>query len=258
MGEMTQEPEFDVPHQEEEEDDDHDLNFQEPINLSLLHIDNLKNTTTHQNRHSCTTCSCNLTTGNPMKRPSPESISEPKSKRPLVENHPYSLSGFSKLPLPRLHRTVSDPLTPTKAAKFLEDDTPLLKGSASFSLPPKPPALSRSISDPIFSPANPLSRTPSPQEMGVELIKEESPSAKRLKRMKERMKEMSNWWGEAIKEVEDVISTTEETKDKDEGDCEEAVRVEKIGECLDLHFKCPCGKGYKILLSGKNCYYKLI
>ncbi|GMI65125.1 hypothetical protein like AT2G32235 [Hibiscus trionum] len=239
MGEMTQEPEFQLPHQEDDEED--------------LQLHNFKNTATHQSLHSCTTCACN-----PLKRPSPESISKPKSKRPLLENHPYSLSGFSKLPLPQLHRTVSAPLTPTKAAKFLEDDTPFSKGTASSSLPPKPHVLSRTISDPVFSPAKPLSRTSSPQEMGVELIKEESPNAKRLKRMKERMKEMNNWLGEAMKEVEDVICTTEATKDKDEVDCEEAVGVEKIGECLDLHFKCPCGKGYKILLSGNNCYYKLI
>ncbi|MBA0860569.1 hypothetical protein Goshw_018946 [Gossypium schwendimanii] len=254
MGEMTQEPGFEIPNQEED-----DLKLQEPINLSLLHLDNFKNN--QQNRHSCTTCACNVTASNPMKRPSPESIAEHKSKKPLLENH-YSLSGFSKIPLPLLQRSTSDPYTPTKpslsdTAKALED-TPLSKGSASSSLPPRAPVLSRSISDPIFSPAKSLSRSSSSYEMGVELIKEESPSAKRLKRMKERMKEMSNWWGEAMREVEDVLCTTEAIKDNGEPDCEEAVRVEKIGECLDLHFKCPCGKGYKILLSGKNCYYKLI
>lgn len=39
---------------------------------------------------------------------------------------------------------------------------------------------------------------------------------------------------------------------------EEAVCVERTGECLVVHFKCPCGKGYQILLSGRECYYKLI
>ncbi|KAE8721160.1 hypothetical protein F3Y22_tig00016637pilonHSYRG00028 [Hibiscus syriacus] len=235
---MNQQPDFEVQHHEEEYDAHKLL---EPINLSLLHLDNFKNTT-HQNRHSCTTCACN-----PMKRPSPE----PKSKTP------YSLSDFSKIPLPQLHRTVSEPLSPTKLAKVLEDSS-LSKGSASSSLPPKPPALIRSISDPIFSPAKTLSRTSSPQETGMELIiEEESPIAKRLKRMKERVKVMNNWWGETIKDVEDVLSVSN-SKNKDDVDCEEAVKVEKIGECLDLQFKCPCGKGYKILLSGNNCYYKLI
>ncbi|OMO52099.1 hypothetical protein COLO4_37412 [Corchorus olitorius] len=54
------------------------------------------------------------------------------------------------------------------------------------------------------------------------------------------------------------VCNTEATKEDSEVDCEKAVRVQKIGDCLDLHFKCPCGKGYQILLSGQNCYYKLI
>ncbi|KAK8634025.1 hypothetical protein V6N13_014854 [Hibiscus sabdariffa] len=249
MGEMKQESEFQVPLQEEEEEEH--LELQESINLSFLHLDN-SNNSAQQNRHSCATCACN-----PMKRP-PESIFEPKPKKPLLENHPYpySLSGFSKLPLPQLRRTVSDPFTPTRTslsdtAKALED-TPLSKGSVSSSLPLKPPVLTRTVSDPIFSPAKSLSRASS-----SELIQEESPSSKRLKSIKLRMSEITNSWGETVKEMENLLCT-EATKDKGELDCEEAVTVEKTGECLDLHFKCPCGKGYKILLSGKNCYYKLI
>ena len=42
-------------------------------------------------------------------------------------------------------------------------------------------------------------------------------------------------------------------------DFEESVFVERVGEeGLTVHFKCPCGKGYQILLSGRNCYYKLM
>ncbi|KAK0570977.1 hypothetical protein LWI29_009395 [Acer saccharum] len=43
-----------------------------------------------------------------------------------------------------------------------------------------------------------------------------------------------------------------------EADIEESVSVERAGECLIIHFKCPCGKGYRILISGRNCYYKLM
>ncbi|WOH12660.1 hypothetical protein DCAR_0832167 [Daucus carota subsp. sativus] len=39
---------------------------------------------------------------------------------------------------------------------------------------------------------------------------------------------------------------------------EEAVSVEKIGECLVLQFKCNCSKTYQILLYGDVCYYKLM
>ena len=47
-------------------------------------------------------------------------------------------------------------------------------------------------------------------------------------------------------------------QDDDGGDAEEAVSVEWAEKCLSIHFKCPCGKGYQILLSGNNCYYKLV
>ncbi|XVF42416.1 hypothetical protein PTKIN_Ptkin01aG0360900 [Pterospermum kingtungense] len=117
MCEVNKEPDFEVPSQEEEEDDD-DLHLQpqESINFSHLHLDGFKNNH-HQNHHPCTTCASNATaSNNPMKRPSPEQISEPKSKKPSLDNnHPYTLSGFSKLPLPQLQRSVSDPYTPTKA-----------------------------------------------------------------------------------------------------------------------------------------------
>ncbi|XVE62659.1 hypothetical protein DITRI_Ditri06bG0136900 [Diplodiscus trichospermus] len=255
MGEMNQESDFEVPNKEED-----DPQLPESIKLSLLHLDSFKNN--QQNHHRCTTCACNVTASNPMKRPSPESISEPKSKKPLLDTHQNTLAGFSKLPLPQLHRSASDPCTPSRP-NLSENinalgDTPLSKGSSSCpALPPKAPVLSRSISDPIVSPAKSFSRTSSSNEMVMELYKEESPRAKRLRRMKERMKEMSQWWDEAMREVEDVC-TTEAMKENGEFLCEEAVTVEKVGECLDLHFRCPCGKGYKILLSGKNCYYKLI
>ncbi|KAK8629059.1 hypothetical protein V6N13_077916 [Hibiscus sabdariffa] len=187
----------------------------------------------------------------------------------MVENHPYSLSGFSKLSLPPLHRPVSDPLVPAKEA------FPFSKGSASSSLHP--------VSDPIFSPAQLLSTTSTP----------ESPSAKwmRLNRMREVMRNLRLHWTNTIKEVEGVMAgaanevvpneateatedteaikdveaanevvpneATEATEDKGQLEFEETVGVQKIGECLDLHFPCPCGKGYQILLSGENCYYKL-
>ena len=41
-------------------------------------------------------------------------------------------------------------------------------------------------------------------------------------------------------------------------DYEEAVSVEWIDKCLSLTFKCPCGKGYEVLICANNCYYKLV
>lgn len=85
-----------------------------------------------------------------------------------------------------------------------------------------------------------------------------------LKTLKERMGEMremiqwlENFVGEEVEEEENngCGAITEEVETETET---EAVSVERAGECLVLHFKCPCKKGYQILLSGSNCYYKLM
>nr|GMD74451.1 Glycerol kinase [Ipomoea batatas]GME21107.1 Glycerol kinase [Ipomoea batatas] len=42
------------------------------------------------------------------------------------------------------------------------------------------------------------------------------------------------------------------------GDNEEAVSVEKRGNRIAIHLKCPCGKSHRILQAGNNFYYNLI
>lgn len=124
------------------------------------------------------------------------------------------------------------------------------KGSGPSALPPLPPSLRRSASDPNPSPANTFS-------MGKDSIKEESPDTKRLRRMKERMKQMSKWCKKVLQDSEDA-GPEQTHEDTLESESEEAVSVEKVGESLIVHFKCPCSKAYQILLSGGNCYYKLM
>ncbi|KAF5752434.1 Glycerol kinase [Tripterygium wilfordii] len=131
--------------------------------------------------------------------------------------------------------------------------------SYSASLPPLPLSLQRSVSDSMPSTAKTFSRSSNSNEMGLE----HSPNSKRLKRMKEGLKEMKMWW-------EELLNAAEEAADADENshilasqadslaEFEEAVNVERTGECLLVNFKCPCGKGYQILLSSKSSYYKLI
>ncbi|KAL0322589.1 UNVERIFIED_CONTAM: hypothetical protein Sangu_1878200 [Sesamum angustifolium] len=137
--------------------------------------------------------------------------------------------------LPVIHRTVSDP-NPVRNLQVV----------AGSGTPPLPP-LSRNVS-----------RSPS---------RGESPSTKRLKRMRDRLKEMSQWWNQVVREGEEEeneaenYSTDNVTNEESENDMEnppqEAVWVEKNGESLILHFKCPCGNEYQILLFRQNCYYKL-
>lgn len=210
----------------------------------------------------------------------------------------HRILGFTKLPLTTtcsdgftLRRTISDPIN-SPGAKDLSDQAEVPNSMANLLNPaatsPSQP-LYRSISDPTSvsypmtttatattsprpPPAGNVMPSPSIGEVG-QISKEESPSTKRLKRMKDRLREMSQWWNEVIKEDEEESGSEEndsppKTQDdeyevsrvameREEGHCEEAVWVERSEECLILHFKCPCGKGYQILLSGNNCYYKL-
>ncbi|GKV50075.1 hypothetical protein SLEP1_g56791 [Rubroshorea leprosula] len=68
-----------------------------------------------------------------------------------------------------------------------------------------------------------------------------------------------NGWLDEMRESEEQRITNDPAKDEKEGEeIEDAVWVEKTGECLAVHFKCPCSKGYQILLSRGKCYYKLM
>lgn len=39
---------------------------------------------------------------------------------------------------------------------------------------------------------------------------------------------------------------------------ESVVSVEKLGDCTSVKVKCPCGQRYQLLVSGTDCYYKLM
>ncbi|KAL0368515.1 UNVERIFIED_CONTAM: hypothetical protein Scaly_1070400 [Sesamum calycinum] len=154
---------------------------------------------------------------------------------------PYTLLTPSILPphhrnfrdtLPLIHRTVSDP-NPVRNLQVV----------AGSGTPPLPP-LSRNVS-----------RSPS---------RGESPSTKRLKRMRDRLKEMSQWWNQVVREGEEEeneaenYSTDNVANEESENDMEnppqEAVWVEKNGESLILHFKCPCViSALNLIIQRKKC-----
>lgn len=81
----------------------------------------------------------------------------------------------------------------------------------------------------------------------------QSPTTMRLKRMKDGMREMSQWSNLMIQEdadqeetvsEENKIKKEDETETGTEAPCEEAVWVERMGKCLILHFKCPCEEAH--------------
>lgn len=128
-------------------------------------------------------------------------------------------------------------------------------------------------------------------------IRGKSPNFEKVMRLEEMTKEISHWCAETMRQFEQfdeenggsddnnnpqewceeatcqVEQFHEEDAEEDGPDdnnrqelqeddpvteTEEAVSVDRAGDCLTIHFECPCGKGYQILLSGKNCYYKLV
>ncbi|CAI9112271.1 OLC1v1012691C1 [Oldenlandia corymbosa var. corymbosa] len=243
------------------------------------------------------------------KRQSPSDFSpeQPSSKRAATAQQPSSSAGgssggqllqngFTKIPLSStgLGRTLSAPI-PTKnlydqfsegalTNSLIHNPSPE-KSSGVNSVPVHlPPSqqpqrpLYRTYSEPIPAAYQSVATSASPRPPAAGHGIQESPDAKRFRRMKDRLREMSKWWNEVIKEGEEEDESGSDNDDhhcppKDECEAnqgteaseneeashhdQEAVWVERKGELLILHFKCPCSKSYQILLSENNCYYKL-
>ncbi|KAK4388089.1 hypothetical protein Sango_2415500 [Sesamum angolense] len=233
----------------------------------------------------------------------------------------YRLLGFTKLPLPHpfpaaspppLRRTISEPIYstdtfnsaappphfsgfPTSPGPVLNQ--PLQESSnrnivqESYTLSDTLPVIHRTVSDPNpvrnqqvvagsgTPPLPPLSRNVSRSPS-----RGESPSTKRLKRMRDRLKEMSQWWNQVVREGEEEENEAEnystdnvanvrvnfqfftsfsdfheESENDMENPPQEAVWVEKNGESLILHFKCPCViSALNLIIQRKKCvdWYK--
>ncbi|XP_028766621.1 uncharacterized protein LOC114724439 [Neltuma alba] len=247
----------------------------------------------------CINCGCQGF--NPMKRRSPESkLESSRPKKPSCEQEDQTQAGgYSAVPLPLslenlaaiqnkrsalpvFRRCFSDPYTAPSAAGTGAPSTPTPSPEntpLASRLPPRPPSLKRCVSDPSSSPAKTTRQDSSLEDMGMgaDLIKEENSNLMRMRRMKDRLREMKKWWDEVMQEGEgeqvDEGDRAVSVSQVDEGDkavsvsqddsgtedgTEEIVSVEWVEKSLCINFKCPCGKGYQILLSGNKCFYKLV
>ncbi|XP_050374345.1 uncharacterized protein LOC126791893 [Argentina anserina] len=204
--------------------------------------------------------------------------------------------GYSKISLPLhphhhrpvLRRCISDPYSPPPPPQTDPFHSPDLNKASSpspsqthfnSSLPPLPPPTHRrSVSELNPSPAKSFSRSPSFNEMSFE-TDPDTPNSKRLKRMKGRLKEMTEWCRQLMREedmeqdeeleigatqdmpdidaIQDVPNDTS-TEDSSEKEFSESVSVEKKDDSLVIHFRCHCDKAYQFLLNGSDCYYKLL
>nr|KYP68705.1 hypothetical protein KK1_022346 [Cajanus cajan] len=176
----------------------------------------------------------------PVKRRSPSSSAQPSAKKLFCDQEDLSLHGFSAVHVPLnlhslltkgrsspvLRRCVSDPCCPPRPS----------------ALPPLPPTFRRSVSDlsPLPLPCINCEENTAPDSLVWTVLE------KRLRRMKDRLKEMKQLWDEVM-----------EDNDQEDGGGED-FSVEWAEKCLSIIFRCPCGKGYEFLLSENNCYYKLV
>ncbi|KAK7256429.1 hypothetical protein RIF29_29875 [Crotalaria pallida] len=158
-----------------------------------------------------------------------------------------------------LRRCVSDPCRSPEAGGLNPANSP----ARGCGLPPlPPPCLKRSVSDLSPSPAKAPSHS---------FDSDEATDSMRLRRMKDRLREMRQWCDEVMKVDEDEqeqevyeCAVADDDKvllppqDELKGDSEEAVKVEWAEKCVKIIFRCPCGKGYEVLINANNCYYKLV
>ncbi|XP_010320788.1 uncharacterized protein [Solanum lycopersicum] len=190
---------------------------------------------------------------NDQESPVTPSPSPSPAKPPLAPPFPRPLyrttsDPTGKSPKPPSHRTL------TRTSSWSPNELDFNNGESSTTM--------KSPTHSVV--ARTASWSPNVQELGGSVNNGETPSAMRLKRMKDGMREMRQWCDLMIQEEEVTLHEENKIVKDDETDsgggealCEEAVWVERMGNCLILHFKCPCGKGYQILLFGNNCYYKL-
>ncbi|CAH8385835.1 unnamed protein product [Eruca vesicaria subsp. sativa] len=246
------------------------------IDLSLLRINSFGNSSDRRRANSSPpqfpshgsfgSSSTAAATTSPVKRPSPESkeADEPRRKKLFLPPPPrdaeddHTMSnrmGYSKIPLPVdsnptrvrpiYRRSLSD--TFASRSRVAQETAP--------SLPPRPPVFRRCVSD----------VSPGPSRG----IQETSEANKMLYAIKNGVVELDQWcnkllqYGELVSSVKRDDTDPKEEDESQEGEgqekeCKEGVKVDRVGEAFVVEINCPCGRNYRTLFSGRDCYYKLL
>ncbi|XP_047329561.1 uncharacterized protein LOC124932894 [Impatiens glandulifera] len=250
--------------------------------IATLNLRNtLTDTTSADHRpplsHHCSACGCFI-----KKRSHSSSLLSPSPKKkllfsPSAASNDGNVCEFAKSPIAgnSLHRWNSDSIISSefgpKAGEILTTSSP---ARAFSSLPPLPRPLVRSVSDPPPLGLLDTSQFPISGEIGPSsIVRVENPSYNKMKKMKEQLKEMIQYWEDIDDEDDDEEEENggsiemrncekedEKVIERHEGEEEETetISVERHGNSLIIQLNCSCGKGSQILLSGKNCYHKLL
>ncbi|EOA27571.1 hypothetical protein CARUB_v10023708mg [Capsella rubella] len=232
----------------------------------------------------------------PVKRPSPESkeADEPRRKklfipRPEEEEEDANMMGYSKIPLPVVElnpNRIRSPLYKRSLSDTFASPVGSILGSGNTrngvaqetspssgnvpSLPPRPPMFRRSVSDVSPAPSSKAllrSSRFNPIPDGDFVNPESSEANKMLYVIKDGVRELDQWcnkllkYGEAVSSVkqDDSPKAQDEVVQEDQQrDCKEGVKVDRVGEAFVVEINCPCGRNYRTLFSGRDCYYKLL
>ncbi|KAJ0261966.1 hypothetical protein HA466_0049840 [Hirschfeldia incana] len=280
-------------HPEEEED-----NNNNNIDLSLLRINSFGNSSDRRRRENSSPPQQHgsSTAASPVKRPSPESKDaddEPRRKKLFLDDETMSnRMGYSKIPLPmdsNPTRVRSSPIYKRSLSDTFSSRRSRVVQETAPSLPPRPPVFRRCVSDVSAAPRQAFRHGPSRsadfenQETSeadkmlyaikngvVELdqwcnkllqygepvssVKQDDIDPKRL--IKEGVSELDQWCNKLIKYGDN--SPKAEVEEEQDKECKEGVKVDRVGEAFVVEINCPCGRNYRTLFSGRDCYYKLL
>lgn len=135
--------------QQQQEEEQKDLTTMEPTSeFSMLHL----TTPNHSPPHPpCNTCGCHQQGFNPMKRRSPESQSESSRPKKLPCDQDSHTCAFSSLSLPLSLESlavINGTRSPLPVFRRCFSDPYTVPNAVTAPLPPRPPALKRSVSEP--------------------------------------------------------------------------------------------------------------
>ncbi|CAA7049572.1 unnamed protein product [Microthlaspi erraticum] len=229
--------------------------------------------------------------------PESKEADEPRRKklflpRPEDDEKMSNLMGYSKVPLPMVcnptqirssplyRRSLSATFASPAGSAFgsgyntgggAAQETAPSGNNYVPSLPPRPPLFRRSVSDLSPAPLKALhgssSRSAANPDADFE-IPENSEANKMLYVIKDGVRELDQWcnkllkYGEAVSSVKQDDSPKAEMElqeeEEQQRECKEGVKVDRIGEAFVVEINCPCGRNYRTLFSGRDCYYKLL
>ncbi|XP_010557017.1 PREDICTED: uncharacterized protein LOC104826159 [Tarenaya hassleriana] len=227
-----------------------------------------------------------VSVGSPGKRPSPESkdsdgpLRKKHFLRPAEDDANPNLQGYTKISLPidlspnrtrsplLFRRSLSDSFASSGHARpVAQEASP--SGNVAPPLPPRPPLFRRSVSDITPAPAKTFRGSSSsvaiPEadlgKMGT------SEADKMLLVIKDGAQELDQWCNKLLRYRQAASSSEKQNDDPKGADeteelrCEEfkeGVKVDRVGEAFVVEINCPCSKSYRVLFSGRDCYYKLL